>query len=129
MAKYPYKKVDMFRNIRLKLLVSFLQRNDSAVMSGRYPVEAWHQYLRSQTGASGSISDLEKIWLRTEGGVGETLHDLWTTMLHSKGYSGGLDDMMRQFLAQAVDVASLSLLQQSGASLLMENANKLILES
>lgn len=50
--------------------------------------------------------DGERKWLRTNGGSGSTLHDLWMTYLAAKGYTTGVlrDRLMRFFSGVAGNV-------------------------
>ncbi len=76
----------------------FAERN-AASATGRSETDAWRQYLlASGAKGDGSITDLEKRWLRVKGGTGQTLTELWSSYLDSKGYAGGrLADRKRRF--------------------------------
>lgn len=69
---------------------SFARRNGGASVAGKSGQEAWKAFLLLQTSpASGTVADLERIWLRKKGGTGETLNDLWNSYLNSKGFTSG----------------------------------------
>lgn len=77
---------------------TFSERNAVSAVS-KSETDAWRQYLlASGAKGDGSITDLEKRWLRVKGGTGETLFDLWNSYLSSKGFVGGrIDDRKRRF--------------------------------
>lgn len=76
--------------------------NGSGGGAGKSSGDAWRAYLVYKTASSGSMSDLEKRWLRMNGGSGETLADLWSSFLNSKGYvSGTLRERRKSYLATA----------------------------
>lgn len=94
------------RGTSTSAIVDFLSRNNLSAGAGRYPRDAWHNYLVSILGSDGTLADLEKQWLRsritTLGGVqsaGEGWSDLWGAYLTAKGYTTGqLDDKMATWL-------------------------------
>lgn len=77
----------------------FAQRSGKG--AGKSNGDAWRAYLAFKVG-SGSQSDMEKRWLRQNGGSGETLADLWSSFLNAKGYtSGTMRERRRQYLETA----------------------------
>jgi hypothetical protein len=68
-------------------IVTFLQRKDSTLLSGRTPQEAWRMYLVKNTGKDGNVAELERIWLIKQGGVGATHAEVLDSYLSSKGFN------------------------------------------
>lgn len=58
----------------------------------------WTRYLQEQTGISGSVEDLERHFLRTRGGLGSSLSELWGSILGTQSFTAS-DDGLRQFLS------------------------------
>lgn len=107
----------MTRYIRQTDVMEFLQTADPTSAAGRTTGDAWHQFLVGQTGIDGSIEDLERQWLRSEGASGETLHDLWGNYLSASGYtSGGLKDRFRAFVNSSGVIVTFVYLQEDGVS-------------
>lgn len=63
--------------------------NRSGKGGGMSTGDAWRSYLAYKVGTSGSQGDLERMFLRKNGGKGETLNDLWGSFLNSKGFTTG----------------------------------------
>lgn len=83
---------------------AFVARNGTAASQGKSSDDAWRQFLLASAGkGDGSITDLEKRWLRAKGGTGETYFELWNSFLNTKGYTGGgLGDRKRRFFQTGV---------------------------
>ena len=64
----------------------------------RHINDAKHNYLATATGLTGHIDDLERAWLKQEGGTGNQVNDLWRSMLAGQGFTGALPDAQYAWL-------------------------------
>lgn len=120
--------MSLLQYVNPEKVVGFLQRTSPTSASGRTPMQAWQQFLAGQTGASGSITDLERAWLRDEGASGETLRDLWGNYLSMKGFNNGsFQDRVRAFVDSSGSVITYTLLLEDETRLLLENASDTLL--
>jgi hypothetical protein len=88
----------MFEQFSTEDLISFLQRQDSTVLVGRTPLEAWRCYLIKVTGTSGTLRELEDRFLNLKGGTGKTTSDLLHSYLNGKGFgSGSIKDKVKNY--------------------------------
>lgn len=82
--------------INQAMLRAFLNNNGGPSNSNK-PLEDWRGFLAEQTGESGSLYDLETIWLRQQRAAGNTVGDLWRSYLPQQGYPAS-EDGLRAFL-------------------------------
>lgn len=89
-------------------LRDFVERTD-----GQYV--GWKQFLIKHLGIDGGTNDLEKSWLRSKGGTGETMSDLWHNYLNSLGYAPGpLRQRVADFLDNYIAFSGAFYLQEDG---------------
>lgn len=109
------------------IIENFIRRN--GYYSGEHAVAAWLRFLQHELGVQGYLFDLEKMWLRTLGANGETLHDLWANFLPQEGYTPNSQGMRLFFLSwSGVVSGEPALLLESSEYLLLESGDKLKLE-
>lgn len=59
--------------------------------------DCWLAYLQGQLSSKGDLNDLEKAFVTSKGGSGQTLHDIWDSYLNSKSYTGSYTDKLHSF--------------------------------
>lgn len=116
--------MNIFAVVRARVIKDFIIRNGYS--SGEHVVAEWLRFLQVETGREGYRVDLEKVWLRSLGAVGETLHDLWSSLLLQEGYTGD-EDGLRQFFRVFSGDTTDDLLLENGDFFLLENGDKLLL--
>lgn len=113
--------------VKAKIIKDFMIRN--GYNAQEHVSAAWLRFLQIKTGLIGYMYDLEKIWLRSLGGVGDTLHDIWVDFLLQEGYAGDKLGMKRFFEAWTEASGDSFLLIEAGDYLLLESSDKVLLEA
>lgn len=110
-----------------RVIEAFIRRN--GFYSGEHIPAAWLRFLQVELGVQGYLFDLERMWLRSLGGAGDTLYDLWVDFLLQEGYAPNKQGMRLFFLNWTEDAGVAEfLLLESGDYLLLESGDKLTLE-
>lgn len=97
--------MNLFAVVKARIIKGFMIRN--GYVGSEHVVAQWLRFLQLKTSLKGTWTDLEKIWLRTNGATGNTLRDLWVDFLSKEGYAGN-ETGMRQFFENWTQAAPAS---------------------
>jgi|GEM_PF-2973760 len=105
---------------------SFIERNGGS--NKKEVSESWRIFLKSQGLNEARLPELEVEFLRSKGGIGTRLWDLWNSYLDSIGYSGSVQEKINKFFKEYTLSSSSDLLMETGDSLLLETGDKILIE-
>lgn len=106
----------IFRFVRPSRINEWLKNNHPTTLVGT-PGDNWKKFLTSQGGTGETFHDLEQSYLASQGSIFSTIHDRWSHFVNGAGYNTGVYlDRMRAYFGGIVTPANSYYLLEDGVS-------------
>lgn len=93
----------IFRFVRPSKVNGWLKNNSPSSLVGT-PGDNWKKFLSSNGGTGDTFHDLEQSYLASQGSIFKTIHDRWSHFVNAAGYAtGNFLDRMRAYFEGVVD--------------------------
>ena len=93
----------IFRFVRPSKVNGWLKNNSPSSLVGT-PGDNWKKFLSSNGGTGDTFHDLEQSYLASQGSIFKTIHDRWSFFVNAAGYAtGNFLDRMRAYFEGIID--------------------------